>query len=75
VFEAEWQELVGAPSSCSAPDADAAGEREALMEGTQAGAAGFVAGLTVTRRSMKGTLFDICDATLWNIETPTGEGV
>jgi hypothetical protein len=71
VFEAEWHELVGQPSTITMPDdAAAIADRAALLDDTvQTGSTKDYKGLRV---SLKGKPFEICEATLWNIISPKG---
>jgi hypothetical protein len=72
VFEAEWDELVGAKSTRVVVDLDEAtvAAREAILKGTATG--DVVTNTSGWRQSLKGTKFKLNKCVLWNIKAPTG---
>ncbi|CAL8464536.1 g4071 [Coccomyxa elongata] len=74
LFEATWDELVGMPSRKSAADeAEAQTDRNQILEA--AAESGVIRNYTAWRQSLKGKRFQIKDATLFNLETPTEKKV
>lgn len=74
LFEADWDELIGTPSSKSAePIDDIQQDRSAILnEVLEKGAVDNYQG---QRISFKGTKFNILKATLFNVEAPSGDRV
>ncbi|KAK9905039.1 hypothetical protein WJX75_008391 [Coccomyxa subellipsoidea] len=74
LFEATWDELVGMPSRKSAADEpDAQEDRNQVLEA--AAENGVIRGYSAWRQSLKGARFQIKDAILFNLETPTEKKV
>lgn len=74
LFEAEWDELIGTPSTRSAePIDDIQEDRSAAL--TQVLEKGFMDDYQGNRISFKGTKFKILKATLFNVEAPSGDRV
>ncbi len=74
LFEAEWDELIGTPSTKSAePIDDIQQDRSAVLNKVLE--KGAVDDYTGNRISFKGTKFKILKATLFNVEAPSGDRV
>ncbi|KAL4853718.1 hypothetical protein ACK3TF_005327 [Chlorella vulgaris] len=74
LFECSWDELVGKESTQSAEDvAEVQDDRQAALERTLK--SGYLDNYSGWRRSLKGTRFLVSNATLFNVEAPTGQVV
>lgn len=74
LFEADWDELIGTPSSKSAEPVDAIQEdRSAALKAALEN--GYIDDYEGWRQSFKGTRFKISRATVFNVEAPGGEAV
>ena len=74
LFETEWEELIGQPSTKSAePIDEIQNERSSALSNVLEN--GFMDNYEGNRISFKGTKFTISKATLFNVEAPSGERV
>ena len=74
LFEAEWEHLIGTPSTKSAePITDIQEDRAAALASAMQN--GYIDDYEGNRISFKGTKFRISGATLFNVEAPSGERV
>jgi hypothetical protein len=69
LFETDWAELIGTPSSVSAEPTAQPDRSSALSAALENG---YVNGYEGWRKSFKGTRFKIMDATVFNVEAPSG---